>query len=490
MLSFLDHFSPEHRQRFEAAAEVLQLERGQYLLRRGEAGGDIYLLIDGKLEVVDSRSSPEVILAVFTTGVVVGEMAFVDSSPRSADVRAAVDTEVLQWSRQDLLALLDRDADLAAAFYQAIARIAAGRVRTLTDTAMAGGLDRGKPMSQAGLSRVREEARVVAEAAKEGLLDIETRLRQDPTNLRSQQQLVALLEQLQEDVDRLFIAHPEIDAGKEAARVLGRELHPYLVRSSLAERCIRRPQGLVGTPEILAHVLVNTPGGDGQIGELLDRWLLDGPTMVSIRSFRDPILELVESRLPSHRNRRVLLLNAGTGSLVAGLMQRVYRPPTVLTVVDQSRDGLAFLDASVATRDGVELVMLQENLAQFALGRRRHNYPQQDVVIIHGLLEYLPDRLVVSLLRTVARLAATGGSIIATALAPSPDRALLDRVLRWPTIRRSREALLRLFEGAWVTVTEEAQVTEPGLLMCGTPDPQATARSSYTPVFAPWTTPQ
>lgn len=235
---------------------------------------------------------------------------------------------------------------------------------------------------------------------------------------------------------------------------------------------------------------MNTPGGDGQIGELLDRWLLDRPTLVALRGFRDPILDLVDSRLPTHRNRRVLLLNAGTGSLVAGLMQRVYRPPTVLTVVDQSRDGLAFLDASVANRSGVELVMLQENLAQFALGRRRHNYPPQDAVIIHGLLEYLPDRLVVSLLRTVARLAATGGAVIATALGPSSDRALLDRVLRWPTIRRSREALLRLYEGAWVPVTEEADLSEPGLLMCGTPDPQATARSSYTPVFAPWTTPQ
>ena len=50
--------------------------------------------------------------------------------------------------------------------------------------------------------------------------------------------------------------------------------------------------GLVGTPEIMAHVLVDTPGGDGQIGELLDRWLLDRPTLVSLRGFRDPILDL------------------------------------------------------------------------------------------------------------------------------------------------------------------------------------------------------
>ena len=490
-MSFLDHFSEAHRQRFEALAQRLVVARGEYLMRRGEAGGDICVLVSGTLEVVDSRTTPEVILASLAPGAVVGELSFVDGSPRSADVRAATEAEVLQWPRQDLSILLSHHPALAAEFYRVVALLAADRARSLTASALAGGLGRAvKPQAPAGLARVRDEARSLAEDTKQSLLDIEMRLRKDPSDAVAHQALPTLLERLQDDVTTLAMAHPEPGATEEATRILGRELHPYLVRSCLAERCIRRPQGLTGTAEILAHVLVNAPGGDGQLGELVDRWLLDQPTLRAMRALREPLLELVADRLPTHRNRRVMLLNAGTGSLVAGLMQRLGRSPTVLTVIDQSRDALSFLDASIAPDTAVELVPVQENLAQFALGRRRRNFVQQDVIVVHSLVEYLPSRLVVSLLRTLGRLLVPGGTVALTALAPSPDEALLDRLLSWPTIRRTPDALHRLFEAGWVNVEGEVPVGEPGLLFYGSPDPVQTAQSTYTAAVAPVRPPQ
>lgn len=484
-MGFFDHFSADQRQRFEAAGQVLDLQRGAYLMRRGEAGGDVFLLREGRLEVVDGRSTPELILATFTPGAMVGEMAFIDDAPRSADVRAASDSVVTQWPRQDLHALLAREPDLAATFYRAIARLAAERIRTVTTTALAGAYTRARTVSRAGLARIREEARLLADPIKEGLLEVERRLRSDPGDAQAQVALRGLLERLQDDVRTLFVAHPEPGAGDEAAAVLTRELHPYLVRSALAERCIRRPQGVTATAEILSHVLVDTPGGDGQLGELLDRWLLDRPTCTALRSFRGPLVELVAASLPRHRNRRVLVLNAGTGSLVAGLMEAIHQPPTVLTVIDQSRDALAFLDASVAGRPGVELVTVQENLAQFALGRRRHNFVHQDVVVVHGLVEYLPDRLVVSLFQVLARMIAPGGVVAVTGLAHSPDDTLLDRVLAWPTIRRSLEDFRRLLDGAGFGRLAESALPAPALLLHGSPDATVARRFSYTPALAP-----
>ncbi len=465
-MEFLESFNEEHREMFLGAADTLLLDRGDYLLRRGEPGGDVFMLKTGTLEVVDTRNTPEVILAVLNDGTMVGEMAFIDSSPRSADVRAGTSTEILRWGRDDLRNLLQRRPTLAATFFESVAKIASLRIRTMTEGAVSGAYSKAEGMNQAGLARVKEEARDLSENVKARFLKVETALRADPYDEEAIKGVWSLLDHLQEALHELFEIHPEPEAQDIAATVLCRELHPYLVRSSLAERCIRRPQGVTGTAEILAHVLVNTAGGDGQLGEILDRWLLDRPTLAAIRAFREPTVDLVARLLPQHRNRRALLINAGTGSLVAGLTDKLAHPPTILTVVDQSRDALAFLDAGLTSRPrGVTLETIQENLPQFAMGRGRHVFQPQDAIIVHGLVEYMPERIAVSLLTACRELLTPDGVIVCSAFSPSADLELLDRLLTWPTIRRSPEALVNILTAAELEVVERTELAHPGMLV-------------------------
>jgi extracellular factor (EF) 3-hydroxypalmitic acid methyl ester biosynthesis protein len=468
-MSFLAHFDEPHLDRFMAVSEELRLDRGTYLLRRGEPGGDIFLVEDGALEVVDRRATPEVILAVLDAGAVVGEMAFLDDAPRSADVRAATETRVRRWAKEDLRALLARDPGLAARFFESVARTAASRVRTLSTSAVTGGV---QASSALGLARIRSDVDELAGRTKEALLDAETRLRQSPGAPVGTESIVAALERLQADLRELFASYAEEDMATEAARLLRRELHPYLVRSALAERCIRRVQGVTGTAEVLAHVLVDTPSGDGQLGEVLDRWLLDRPTLAAFRQAREVLVDTLLAALPRHRNRRALLLNAGTGSLVAAACTRAADAPTVLTIVDQSREALAFLDAGIATRPRtVELQTVQENLVEVALGRARHRFPPQDVIVAHGLLEYMPDRIALSLLETAARMLAPEGHLVLTALTPSGDHVLLDRLLGWPTVRRSGERIQRLLDRAGLDATWIPDLPDPLVVVQGRPAP-------------------
>jgi len=465
-MEFLATFDDAQRHAFLDAADVMILDRGDYLLRRGEPGGDVFMLKTGTLEVVDTRSTPEVILAALGEGTMVGEMAFVDSSPRSADVRAATGAEVLRWCRDDLRILLKRVPELAASFYEGVARTASSRIRTMTEGAVSGAYAKAEGMNQAGLARVKSETRELSENTKAQFLQVETALRADPYDEESIGRVWRLLDGLEEALRDLFAMYPEPEAQEIAADGLCRELHPYLVRSSLAERCIRRPQGVTGTAEILAHVLVNTAGGDGQLGEILDRWLLDRPTLAAIRTFREPTVNLITRLLPKHRNRRALLINAGTGSLVAGLTDQLAHPPTLLTVLDQSRDALAFLDAGLTSRPrGVTLETVQESLPQFAMSRSRHPLQPQDAIIVHGLLEYMPERIAVSLLNACRNLLTTDGHIVCSALSHSRDATLLDRLLTWPTIRRSPDALLNILEAAGLELTEQMDLTAPGMLV-------------------------
>jgi len=478
-MKFLDHFSPTALTLFKSSARTLTIEAGQHLLRRGEPGGDIYLVESGSLQVVDTRSTPEVILAQIEPGDVVGEMAFIDDSPRSADVRASGPVSVLHWTRQDLYNLLGRHMDLSAQFYAAVARMASVRLRQLASTAVSGVMSRREHSPSPNTMRGREDAKVIAERAKESFLEIDTKLRQEPTDTGSHDRLRTLLNSLQDEVNELFETYPDSGVSVEMARLLSRELHPYLVRSALAERCTRMAQGIKGPAEILAHVMVDKAGGDGQLGELIDRWLLDRPTLLAIRGLHQPMVNLVANSLPTHRNRRVLLINAGTGSLVAALNHHMTRAPTTLTVVDQSRDTLAFLDAGLTSRPRqVELQSVQESLAQFAMGRTKHSFPHQDVVIIPGLFEYMPDRIALSTLQVARNILVPNGTVIVSALSPSKDQVILDRLLNWPTIRRRPERLRKIIERADLVQVQEADIESPAMLFAAIV-PERTSRKPH-----------
>jgi len=461
---FLDALSPAHRTLFEAAAQPFELAKGGYLMRKGDPGGDVYLVQRGTLEVVDRRSNPEVVLASVPTGSLVGEMAFLDSAPRSADVRAAEPCTIHRWARDDLRSLLDRHPDLASAFFQNVSRQAAARIRHLSEGAAAGAFTREEQLQ--GQDALRSQVAAIADPLKDELPGLDAALKRDADDPIAVGQLVGLLERLESDIHELFVTVPAGRAREYVAEELGRELHPWISRSVLAGRCLARPHGASGSAEILAHILVDREGGDGPLGENIDRWLLDRATFRAMRSWRVKLVDEVRATVPIHRNRRVLVINAGTGSTVARLAEHLSTHPTIITVVDSSKDALSFLDAGLVRRHkGLALETVQENLVDFAIGRSRHTLVAQDAIVIHGLLEYMPARIAVSLLRECRRLLAPEARIVLAMLGPSRDRALLDRLLGWPTLRRSEAEVEQLFRAADLGMEVLDGVEPPGLLV-------------------------
>ena len=54
-MQFITHLSDTDRDRLIAESRVVLLEAGEHLIRRGTDGGDIYLVVEGRLEVVEER---------------------------------------------------------------------------------------------------------------------------------------------------------------------------------------------------------------------------------------------------------------------------------------------------------------------------------------------------------------------------------------------------------------------------------------------------
>jgi EmrB/QacA subfamily drug resistance transporter len=90
-------------------AASVRLEAGEMLFRRGDAADGLYVVVSGRLEVVLEAAEPEV-LRVIGPGAVVGELALLADTPRSASIRARRDSQLLRLRRAEFEQLMAADA--------------------------------------------------------------------------------------------------------------------------------------------------------------------------------------------------------------------------------------------------------------------------------------------------------------------------------------------------------------------------------------------
>ncbi len=81
-------FADDDLARLASQVHNRQLAAGEVLFRQGEAGHACYVVLDGELEVIGHPGQTEVRLEICRPGRMIGEMALIDPSPRSATVRA------------------------------------------------------------------------------------------------------------------------------------------------------------------------------------------------------------------------------------------------------------------------------------------------------------------------------------------------------------------------------------------------------------------
>jgi CRP/FNR family cyclic AMP-dependent transcriptional regulator len=113
-------------------AFVRRLSRGQVLFTEGEPTDHLFVVRSGRLRViVTSPRGEELVLAVVTSGDVLGEVSVLDGQPRSAGVEALEASELLAVPAADVRRTLFENP----AALMAVAVKLAGGMRRLTDSA-------------------------------------------------------------------------------------------------------------------------------------------------------------------------------------------------------------------------------------------------------------------------------------------------------------------------------------------------------------------
>lgn len=99
------------------------------IVKQGDPGDAMYLVLDGEVRVRLMISGKETMLATLYTGDFFGEIALFDHGPRSADVVANRDSLLLKISSSAFQRLASEAPDLASPFLLSIGRTLTGRIR-------------------------------------------------------------------------------------------------------------------------------------------------------------------------------------------------------------------------------------------------------------------------------------------------------------------------------------------------------------------------
>jgi len=123
------YFTGEERRRIESIGEVKRIAEGGYLIRASELDSTIFTVEDGHLDIVAMRDGKPVVVATVGPGDVLGEVSFIDDSPRATSVKAGEETTVRVWDKKSLSEALAFEPQLLAKFAVAMCELLVERLR-------------------------------------------------------------------------------------------------------------------------------------------------------------------------------------------------------------------------------------------------------------------------------------------------------------------------------------------------------------------------
>ncbi len=169
-LPFLCHCQPFNKlpvdvvRRIEAEMHVEHFSTGDVLLRQGEPGTSLLVVVQGVVEIViDDAAGERHSIGRGGRGDVLGEMALLSDEPRSADVVARSDIELLVLPAETFRQLADKYVDLCVVLTELVATRLGGRTRDVLADKTFAGYRIKRRLGRGGMAIVYEAVQLASE---------------------------------------------------------------------------------------------------------------------------------------------------------------------------------------------------------------------------------------------------------------------------------------------------------------------------------------
>ena len=128
-IRLLSYFTDDQLERFAQFVETEQIPQGAVVVKQGDHGNAMYLILEGELSVRMNVGGMQTELAGLGIGDFFGDFSLFDHGPRSADVVANTSCFLLRISVQAFDRLSREATDLATPFLLAIGKTLTARIR-------------------------------------------------------------------------------------------------------------------------------------------------------------------------------------------------------------------------------------------------------------------------------------------------------------------------------------------------------------------------
>jgi len=119
----LQGLAPEELDALIPAARTVSLKSREELFHKGDEGAQVYVLISGTLKALTtSKEGDDVVFSILGPGEVLGEIALLGGTPRTATVTAIDPSELLIIDRRDFIAFLRNHPDVAIKLLDVLAQ--------------------------------------------------------------------------------------------------------------------------------------------------------------------------------------------------------------------------------------------------------------------------------------------------------------------------------------------------------------------------------
>jgi CRP-like cAMP-binding protein len=125
------YFTEEERARIESIGELRKVALDDDLIRAGDCEATLFAVEEGHLDIVAMRDGRATVVATVGPGDVLGEVSFIDDSPRTVSVKAGEATVVRAWDKRTLSEALAFEPQLLAKFAVAMCELLVERMRDM-----------------------------------------------------------------------------------------------------------------------------------------------------------------------------------------------------------------------------------------------------------------------------------------------------------------------------------------------------------------------
>lgn len=223
------------------------------------------------------------------------------------------------------------------------------------------------------------------------------------------------------------------------------EIRVACSESPFLERAQKWPRGYQGDFETINYIIRSkNHAEDGSFGHVVEDLFLNSDICQQHRNKVARQAQLIRRVIGAKSDARIISIGCGGSQDLRSCLDQIQGSDVEITLVDVDQDALDFSLLQLS-QIAEKITPLQGNIYK----RMRGLTEQYDLILIGGVFDYLNDKTIISVLKSLKENLAEGGKLFFTNIdAHNPYRIYMEYFTNWTLIERTASDLERLIKAA------------------------------------------